>query len=96
MRRRLLDRTLVYFKRQGAELNDDDKLRLSETDISLAKATNRFAQNVTDATDAYSLTITDESRLSGDSQGALDAIKTTLAGDSRLGPHVYCSDDLRG
>ncbi len=76
VRRRLLDRTLVYFKRHGAELSEEDKKTLSAIDVELAQTTNRFGQNVTDATDAYSLLITDEERLTGIPAGTKDGVKT--------------------
>lgn len=64
-RRRFLDKTLANFRRQGAELLPADKERLKELDRELSLISNRFSQNVLDATNAFELVIEDESRLSG-------------------------------
>lgn len=72
-RARLLEKTLDDFKRHGAELPPEGKRRLSEIDVALAEKTNRFSENVLDATHAFELIIEDESRLSGLPESALKA-----------------------
>jgi oligopeptidase A len=70
-RRRLLDKTLADFRRQGAQLPPADKERLKEIDRELSVVTTKFSQNVLDATNAFELVIEDESRLSGLPESAL-------------------------
>jgi len=64
-RRRLLDKTLADFRRQGAQLPPEDKQRLKDIDRELSVVTTRFSQNVLDSTNAFELVIEDEARLSG-------------------------------
>jgi len=64
-RRRLLDKTLADFRRQGAQLSPADKQKLQQLDAELSVVTTRFSQNVLDATNAFELLIEDEARLSG-------------------------------
>lgn len=76
-RARLLEKTLDEFRRHGAELPPEGKIRLSEIDVALAEKTNRFSENVLDATQAFELIIDDESRLSGLPDSALRAAKAS-------------------
>jgi oligopeptidase A len=64
-RRRLLDKTLADFRRQGAQLSPADKEKLKQIDAELSVITTRFSQNVLDATNAFELVIEDEARLAG-------------------------------
>ncbi|MCB9543495.1 MAG: M3 family metallopeptidase [Myxococcales bacterium] len=64
-RARFLDRTVDEFRRHGADLEDTDKARLQAIEIELAELTNRFSQNVVDATDAFEWVTTDEAMLAG-------------------------------
>lgn len=65
VRGRHLGKTVDDFRRHGAELDDTGKERLSALDVELAQITTKFAQNVLDATNAWSLVIEDEAQLSG-------------------------------
>lgn len=76
-RARLLKKTLDDFKRHGAELSPEGKQRLSEIDVALAEKTNRFSENVLDATHAFELIIEDEARLKGLPESALRAAKAS-------------------
>jgi oligopeptidase A len=64
-KKRLLEKTLADFRRQGAELPPSDKEKLKELDRELSVLTTKFSQNVLDATNAFELVIEDEARLSG-------------------------------
>ena len=64
-RRRFLEKTLDEFRRHGAELPTEKKKELSDLNVRLAQLTNRFSENVLDATNAFDLLLTDETRLSG-------------------------------
>lgn len=62
---RLLTETYKSFVRNGANLDDASKKRLSEINKELAILSLRFAQNVQSETNNYELFITDENELSG-------------------------------
>src|SRR5664280_4703 len=79
VRKRLLDKTLDEFKRQGAALGQTDKFRLAALDEQLSQLTAKFSQNVLDATQAFELVITDVTRLVGLPESALAMAKASAA-----------------
>ena len=64
-KRRLLDETLLDFQQSGADLPEDEKLRLEGIIAELAKLTQKYSENVLDSTNAWELIIDDESLLDG-------------------------------
>ena len=75
VRSRFVEETIKDFRRHGADLNSADKQALAEIDVELAQETNRFGQNVVDDTDSYEFIITDEARLAGLPQSAINAAR---------------------
>jgi oligopeptidase A len=73
--KRFLKKTLDGFRRHGAELDEAGKKRLQEMDMELAQLTTKFSENVLDATNAFDLVVTDESRLSGLPVSAIEAAR---------------------
>ncbi len=73
--KRLLDETLSDFKESGANLPADEKEKLREIEMQLAKTTQKFSENVLDSTNAWELIIDDESKLSGLPATALENAK---------------------
>ncbi|MSR36919.1 MAG: M3 family peptidase [Gemmatimonadetes bacterium] len=65
IRRRHLDKTLLEFRRAGADLSAEDKTRLEEIKLELAQVERKFGENVLDATASWDLNITDPTRLEG-------------------------------
>lgn len=65
IRRRHLDTVVRDFRRAGAELGAEDKVRLAELRTELARLHQKFGENVLDATNAFQLLVTDEERLAG-------------------------------
>lgn len=63
--RRHLNKTLSEFRRAGASLPADRKDRLQALQVELAQTQQKFSENVLDATAAWALLVTDESRLDG-------------------------------
>lgn len=61
----LLDKTYKSFVRNGANLDEDQKQKLREIDVELAKLSVQFGQNVLADTNAYTMEITDETELDG-------------------------------
>ena len=68
---RHLEKSLREFRRAGAELPPEEKSRLEELRVELARLEQKFSENVLDATAAFELNVTDESRLDGIPEGPL-------------------------
>lgn len=79
VRRRFLKKTLDNFRRHGADLPPEGKVRLEAIETELAELATRFAQNVLDCTNAFELLITDERRLAGLPPSALAAARQSAA-----------------
>jgi oligopeptidase A len=73
--RRFLDETVADFIQQGADLPLDKKSRLEALQSELAQLTQKYSENVLDATNAWELLVTDENRLLGLPAHAKDAAK---------------------
>ena len=63
--RRLLDETMAEFRQQGADLPPEKKQRLETLQAELAQLTQKYAENVLDATNAWELVVRDGTRLCG-------------------------------
>ncbi|HWA78003.1 MAG TPA: M3 family metallopeptidase [Polyangiaceae bacterium] len=83
--RRLLDKTLADFRRHGATLDADGKRRLAELDRELGLITNKFSQNVLDATNAFEVLLSDQSRLGGLPASAIDAARASAEAKGKAG-----------
>ena len=64
-RRRVIANELRDFRLGGAELSGQDKARFKSVRERMAQVSQRFSENVLDATNAYSLVLPDASRLAG-------------------------------
>ncbi|HET9934335.1 MAG TPA: M3 family metallopeptidase, partial [Polyangiaceae bacterium] len=84
-RKRLLEKKLAEFRREGATLEPAQKQRLSEIDRELGLITNKFSQNVLDATNAYELLLTDAARLDGLPASALEAAAESAKAKGKSG-----------
>lgn len=76
-RKKLLEDTYRSFKRNGAELPDDDKALFGRMNEELALLELKFGKNVLAATNAFSLHITDRSQLAGLPEYVLEAAAET-------------------
>jgi oligopeptidase A len=65
IRRRHLDKTLLDFRRAGADLSPEKKKKLEEMKLELAQVERKFSENVLDATAKWELLVTDRARLDG-------------------------------
>jgi oligopeptidase A len=63
--RRFLDETVKDFRQAGADLPGEKRERLQALQTELAQLTQKFSENVLDATNAWQLVVTDEARLAG-------------------------------
>jgi oligopeptidase A len=73
--RRFVDETVADFIQQGADLPADKKSRLEALQSELAQLTQKYSENVLDATNAWELLVEDENRLRGLPDHAKDAAK---------------------
>jgi oligopeptidase A len=83
--RRLLQKTVSGFRRAGADLDAAGKKKLEELDVALTKATTKFSENVLDATNAYELLISEESKLAGLPESARMAARESAKSKGREG-----------
>jgi oligopeptidase A len=65
VRSRFMSETLAEFREAGADLPAQGRTRLEALQTELAELTQRFSDNVLDATNAWQLVVEDESRLEG-------------------------------
>jgi len=65
VQKRFLEETMADFRSSGADLARDKKQRLEELEAELAQVTQKYSENVLDATNAWDLVITDEAKLAG-------------------------------
>ncbi len=63
--RRFLEETVADFRQAGADLPAVQRERLEALQTELAQVTQKYSENVLDATNAWQLVVTDESRLAG-------------------------------
>lgn len=63
--RRFLDETVKDFRQAGADLPADKRARLEALQGELAQLTQKYSENVLDATNAWQLVVEDEQKLAG-------------------------------
>jgi len=78
-RKRFLEETLADFRENGAGLDAPGKERLAAINAELSAHTQKFSENVLDATNAWELVIDDENKLAGLPQSARDAARQAAA-----------------
>ncbi|EAZ96365.1 putative peptidyl-dipeptidase [Flavobacteria bacterium BAL38] len=87
----LLDKKFKGFSRNGALLNEDDKLKLREIDTELAKVKLTFGENVLAETNNYQLHITNEANLKGLPDGTKE-MAASLAKSKNLEGWIFTLD----
>lgn len=75
IRKRFLQEILLDFKESGADLPPTEKARLKALETELAQITQKYSENVLDATNAWELIIKDENELTGLPESAKEAAK---------------------
>ncbi|MCA1798389.1 MAG: M3 family metallopeptidase [Xanthomonadaceae bacterium] len=73
--KRLLDQSLRDFRLSGVDLEEPARTRFREIQLELSELESRFEDNVLDATQAWSLQVTDDARLDGIPEQARDAMR---------------------
>ena len=84
-RQRIVELALRDFRLSGVELPEADRERFAEISSEEAEISQKFSENVLDATDAFSLLIEDEQRLKGIPADALDAAAAAARADDKPG-----------
>jgi oligopeptidase A len=84
-RKRLVQNALRDFRLGGAELAPEKKARFAAIQDELAQLGAKFAENVLDATNAYSIVIEDPARLAGLHEDLLAAAREAAQKDGRGG-----------
>ena len=79
IQQRHIKESIADFIESGAALPDDQKNRIAALDAELSKLTKKYSENVLDATNAWELIITDESKL----DGLPDSAKAAAAANAR-------------
>lgn len=84
-RKTIVEHALRDFRLSGAELAPAQKARFMAIAERLSELTNRFSQNLLDATDHYAIIIQDEKRLAGLPADNLAAARAAAEADKRTG-----------
>lgn len=84
-KKRFLDKTIADFRRSGADLPPEKKSQLAAINTELAQITNKFSQNVLDATNAFEFVTTDEKYLSGLPESARQMARQSAESKGREG-----------
>jgi oligopeptidase A len=87
-RRRIVENELRDFRLGGAELDDASKPRFRQLRERQAQVETRFAENVLDATQAFTLYIADASALAGVPEDSMRAFREAAEADGRTGYKV--------
>jgi peptidyl-dipeptidase Dcp len=91
----LLDKKFKGFSRNGALLNEDDKLKLREIDTELAKLKLTYGENVLAETNNYQLHITNEADLIGlpdDAKEMASSLASRSVGTKNLKGWIFTLD----
>ena len=81
----LLEKQYKSFARNGANLNEEEKLKLREIDTNLSKLSLTFGENVLAETNAYELHIKDEKDLAGLPESSKESAKETAKSKEKEG-----------
>ncbi|MDR1311362.1 MAG: M3 family metallopeptidase [Burkholderiaceae bacterium] len=82
---RIVDNALRDFRLGGAELSSDKKQAFARVQEKMASVSTRFAENVLDATNAFSLLIEDEAPLAGLPEYAKQAARALAEKEGKAG-----------
>ncbi|CAM1352097.1 M3 family metallopeptidase [Tenacibaculum insulae] len=81
----LLDKQYKSFARNGANLNETDKVELRTIDAELSKLSLKFGENVLTETNAFEMHLTDENDLSGLPESVKEAAKEVAKSKEKKG-----------
>ena len=84
-RQRIVNEELVEFKLSGAFLSEDEKSKLKPVKEALAQESQKFSENLMDATNAFSLLVTDKKELAGIPADDIESFRETAQADGQEG-----------
>lgn len=84
-RQRIINEELVEFKLAGAFLNDEGKAKLKAVKESLAKESQKFSENLMDATNAYGLIVENKKDLAGIPEDDIASFKEAAEAENEEG-----------
>lgn len=84
-RKKIIENNLRGFRLGGAELPDDKKKRFAEIQERQAAISNRFSENVLDATNDYALVVDKLADLAGMPDDVIQAARTEAEKDGKTG-----------
>jgi peptidyl-dipeptidase Dcp len=87
----LLDKKYKAFVRNGANLNDQDKLELRKIDKEKSQLSLKFGENVLAETNSFQMIITDEKELKGLPEGVVEAARM-LGEEKKIEGWVFTLD----
>ena len=88
VRQRIVNEELIDFKLAGAFLPEDKKAELKKVKESLAQESQKFSENLLDATNAYGLLVKDEKELAGIPADDIASFKETAEAADQKGYHI--------
>ncbi len=88
VRQRIINEELIDFKLAGAFLPEDKKAELKTVKETLAQESQKFSENLLDATNAYGLLVDDEKELGGIPDDDIAAFKETAQATNQEGYRI--------
>lgn len=88
VRQRIVNEELIDFKLAGAFLPEDKKAELKKVKESLAQESQKFSENLLDATNAYGLLVEDEKELAGIPADDIASFKETAQATDQKGYRI--------
>ena len=88
VRQRIVNEELIDLKLAGAFLPKDKKAELKTVKESLAQESQKFSENLLDATNAYGLLVEDEKELAGIPADDIDSFKETAEAADQKGYRI--------
>lgn len=88
VRQRIINEELIDFKLAGAFLPEDRKAELKTVKETLAQESQKFSENLLDATNAYGLLVDDEKELAGIPADDIAAFKETAQAANQEGYRI--------
>ena len=88
----LLEKTYKSFVRNGSNLNEKDKARLTEINAQLAKLSLTFSEHLLKDTNSYELWVDDKASLAGLPNGAVEAAAASGKDKGRPNSYLFTID----
>jgi oligopeptidase A len=84
-RKKIVENALRDFRLSGAELSAEAKKRFAEIQKELSRLASKFSENLLDATNAFSITVTEPGRVEGIPEDVLEAAREAAQKEGKEG-----------